>query len=538
MNCPSQLMCSLYIDGALESAENATLEHHIETCASCAALVSALAAESRMLRGALQAAEEAVVVPELTRPLGATDVLALGAGATLVAWLVAAVWRGLLSYVPAELSWLNPLDLGGLWDLFVNSVLFFAHEGNSMIGSAMTSASFAVALAFGAWGLFGALKRRQGTSVLLSVLLLVIVMPSLAHAIEIRRDAGLASVPAGETVNDTLVVFGESVAIDGNVNGDLIAFTRTLTVRGDVAGDVVGFGQTLAIEGSVGGTVYGFGRTVDVRAPVGRNLFGFGSDVTIGDSGAVGGNATLFANNAVMRGRVGIDLTTFASDLEVSGEVVRDVEANAQRVRVVAPARIGGDLRSRVGAEADVQVAAGATIGGARDVEVTERREQRNKYLTGSFYVRQVLRVAAAFAAGLVLLWIFPSLRTLTLDSGGDVLKASGIGFAAVFLLPILSLILAITIIGIPLALVGFVLWVVGLYFSKIIVALLVGRRLFVAPSGNVPHHAALLIAGLVIVVIAVNLPYVGGLLNFLLVLLGVGLLVMHFAGRSERRYV
>jgi hypothetical protein len=44
------------------------------------------------------------------------------------------------------------------------------------------------------------------------------------------------------------------------------------------------------------------------------------------------------------------------------------------------------------------------------------------------------------------------------------------------------------------------------------------------------------LIAGLVVVTIAVNLPFIGRLLNVVLVLLGFGLLVLHFAGYHRHR--
>ena len=539
MNCPSELTCSLYVDGVLPPGAAAELEQHLQGCAGCAARVTALRTESLMLRNALQAAEETVAVPAFEQPLGALGVLVFGGGAALVAWLAAGVWRSLRDYVPAALDWVNPFHLGGLWDLFVSGVLFFLHEGTAMIGSVVTSISVASAVALAAFVMFAALKTRRGAPLVWSVLLLVIVMPTLGHAIEIRREAALVNVAAGETIDDTLVLFSESATIDGTVTGDVIAFTRTLTVRGEVMGDVIGVAQSIELEGNVGGTVYGFGRSIDVRSQVTRNVFGFGSDVTIGNGGDVRGNAMLFANNAVVRGRVGTDVTAFAADLEVSGEVGRDVEVHAQRVRIIAPGRIGGDLRASTGNADNVQIAGVATIGGTTDVQVDEEIEERSssRYLTVSFYIGQVLRVCAAFVVGLLLLWAFPALRTVTLESVGDALKASVLGLAATILLPIVSVIALITIIGIPLGIVGFIAWLLGLYFAKIVVAVLIGRRLFASPSGNVPHHAALLIVGLVLIAITVNLPYVGGILNFVLVMLGLGMLVLHVTGRYNRRY-
>ena len=65
----------------------------------------------------------------------------------------------------------------------------------------------------------------------------------------------------------------------------------------------------------------------------------------------------------------------------------------------------------------------------------------------------------------------------------------------------------------------------IGLYLSKIVVAQIIGRELFGA-SGTQPHPAATLIAGVVVVIIAINLPLLGGIVNLVLTLLGFGMLV------------
>jgi hypothetical protein len=72
-----------------------------------------------------------------------------------------------------------------------------------------------------------------------------------------------------------------------------------------------------------------------------------------------------------------------------------------------------------------------------------------------------------------------------------------------------------------------FMAWLLGLYLAKIIVANFVGRTL-IARDGDRFSTAALgLLAGLALVFMAINLPYIGGLIHFLLVLIGFGGLVL-----------
>jgi hypothetical protein len=115
------------------------------------------------------------------------------------------------------------------------------------------------------------------------------------------------------------------------------------------------------------------------------------------------------------------------------------------------------------------------------------------------------------------------------------VLRSAGIGLAAAVTLPVAALLVCITIIGIPLGVMMFVLGAIGLYLSKIVIAQIIGRAVFGAPQGP-PHYAATLITGLVIVIVAINLPFVGGIANFVLTLVGFGVIVSLLFARFNNR--
>jgi hypothetical protein len=64
-----------------------------------------------------------------------------------------------------------------------------------------------------------------------------------------------------------------------------------------------------------------------------------------------------------------------------------------------------------------------------------------------------------------------------------------------------------------------------GLFFSKILLAQIIGRAVFRAPQSP-PHYAVTLITGLLIVIVAINVPWLGGIANFVLTLVGFGIIV------------
>jgi hypothetical protein len=69
-------------------------------------------------------------------------------------------------------------------------------------------------------------------------------------------------------------------------------------------------------------------------------------------------------------------------------------------------------------------------------------------------------------------------------------------------------------------------LWITALYLSKIVIAAFLGRSL-IGGNNSQPSTPLMLLAGLVPVFIAINLPYVGSVISFLLVCLGLGALTV-----------
>ena len=123
---------------------------------------------------------------------------------------------------------------------------------------------------------------------------------------------------------------------------------------------------------------------------------------------------------------------------------------------------------------------------------------------------------------GSLFLWLFPVLRTVAVAKGSEALKTGGIGLLALIAIPILILVAAITIVGIPLALMGLALWFTSIYLAKIVTAVFIGRVLLETSNR---HYAVILLAGLVAVLVVVNIPFIGGLLNLALTILGMGMI-------------
>ena len=75
-----------------------------------------------------------------------------------------------------------------------------------------------------------------------------------------------------------------------------------------------------------------------------------------------------------------------------------------------------------------------------------------------------------------------------------------------------------------------------GLWAAKVFVAAAIGRILLGARRPDPPPFALALIVGLLPIFIAINLPYVGGWMTFLVILIGLGLATMGISAELRRR--
>lgn len=542
MSCPNELELSMYADRALEPHDAARVRAHIHACAVCAERALALAQEKQVLRAAFMAQEETIRVPSfrLARANGgAMLAVALLIGLASSSLVLADLL--VLQRLPQPLRWLNPLTTERLVDLLLGLLVTMATEGRSMLMSTIETlaGAAAVALLVACAILLSRRTARHGAAMLaLAFATLTVAPPS--DALEIRRSEGVLNVPADQTIDDTLVAFAETIEIDGTVTGDLIAFGGRVVIRGNVQGDLVTGARDIEILGTVGANVLGFGETVSVgRSEIGGNLFGFARRLSTSETGTIDGNAVLFVGEASIGSPVGRDLYGFAGRLDVSGDVGRNVHAYAETVRILPQTKIGGDVVAHVEDESALQIAPGAIVNGSVRTEIDDARRGRREPGTvtrvGEFLWGQTLRFGAALVTGLLLLWLVPPLKRISLDGFGETATAAGLGLIALVAVPIIALMTAFTLIGLPISIVGFLLWLVGLYVAKIVLAHMFGRRLL-ERIGKPAHGAVALIVGLVLVLIAVNLPLIGGLLNFLLTITGLGLLVVFLWGRIQGR--
>jgi cytoskeletal protein CcmA (bactofilin family) len=369
-----------------------------------------------------------------------------------------------------------------------------------------------------------AFKRTAAAGSMLSVLIAMGLVSTPSHAVDLRKGAA-ASIPSTETIDDTVVAVGaeknQSIDIAGTVKGDVFAGGDVVTISGTVEGNLFVIARRVEVHGTVGGTLFGLGHTVVISGRVGRNLITASDNVNVERMAEVLGNSITASRDATIDGTIQKDLLSAAAILDLRGNVSRNVRFAGGQVSLTGSSRVGGNLNAHVDKEEGVRVAQGAIIAGQTNIKLPVATPRSSRYLTVRFYVWQFIRILTMFVTGLLLFKLVPGLVPARFISGTDWLKAGGVGFMTLVAVPIAAIIVAVTVIGLPIAIVSVVLYLIACYLAKIIVAEFVGRSVM-KTSGAVS-----LLAGLLLVIVAVNLPWIGSLINFVLILLGLGAIAL-----------
>jgi len=528
MECYSEQICALAVDGELAEDEMRRLRDHLTTCQRCRALVDALRAENRVLSESLNELPEEAASPAGFSPLrwswGWGDLAILAA--VLALGSIISGWFNEVD-IPAALEWFNPFSVSGRTNLIFQFFYYFAQGGTAMLADyAAVVGWICLLLLLGGALLLGRRGRPRYPGLRLLMVLLALSLPSFALE---RRHGDFVTVAANETVDDTLLAAANMVRVDGVVNGDLLAFGRTVEVRGTVKGDLISLAQRTEVSGTVEGHIYTISHTLDLEGQLGHSIYGLLQSLHIDDRGRVGNGIVVAVGDVNLEGEVkrSVDILTSGS-ADVSGSIGRDLTTVGGRLTLTNTAQVGGNLSARVRQLKEAHIADGATIGGKRDIQV---RVRESHFTRPRFYFHQAVWLAGAILVGWLGVLLFPGFFQATTQLVGSGLRSLGLGVGVLTGVPVAIVVIAITLVGFPLSLMLLALYLAAIYLAKIWVGAFLGRILL-KPSGATKGDWLLgLLVGLLILTIVRFIPYLGGIVHLGVVCLGLGA----FAGQLYR---
>lgn len=426
------------------------------------------------------------------------------------------------------------------------------------------------------------LKRKR---VLITVLILVAISLSFylfpmetgkAETLEIidediTKAAGDLEIPTGTAVNGNVTLNLGELSVYGIVNGNVDNNMGEVKIIGDVNGDVEANLGQVVVDGNVSG---------DVKARMGEvlinGLIGGNVDASLGATrvdGSVEGNVQSGFGDLTLNGNIGGDVHSKGGHIFIGGTVKGNVHLERGIVELGPGATVVGSVTVERGLVNKDDTATAGSIEIGEEVTASELRERAGEdgyhfrgvdrdlgeriadrvistvnnvlgrfgifipALTGrpEVSVPPFMTIYGNIARGILNMLILFALASLTfalfprqVKAAGDAVSEKtgpvlGWGILATVLAVPLMILLAITIIGIPLILVEIIVLAAAALLGYAGIADLVGKRIVKTTSSSTSGSIGTIALGVLIIGLIAMIPILGSIASLAVFIIALG---------------
>ncbi len=338
--------------------------------------------------------------------------------------------------------------------------------------------------------------------ILVSVLLLSIS----SSALEVMTGDKVV-VPKGQVVDDNLFAAGEKVKISGRIKGDLIVFGGEVVIDGVVDGNVIVGGGDVKMTG-VAKNVFMGGGDVEMNGVVRKDLLVGCGDLSFNEKARVGKDAFLGCGEA-----------------KIAGKVYRNLKIGVGDLFVAPTALVKGTL----GYSADnVIVSDDATVFGTiASYARPNYKKEAEGFLAGVALTHKILAFFTILLMGILAIVFVPNqVNLVTSKMISEFWKSLGWGILSLILIPLISILLFVTLIGIPLGILLLIVYAFGIFVAGIFTSVVIGTWILAKLGKPGLSLIWALLLGLIAFKLITALPVVGGIAGIIFLFWAFGALV------------
>lgn len=370
--------------------------------------------------------------------------------------------------------------------------------------------------------------KRRLLGVLLVLMLPLVAWVGLAGAQSFQSGRN-TTVDTDETIDSSLWIASRNIDVAGTVNGDIYCAGINVAISGVVDGDVICTGQAVAINGRIDGDIRVAAQTVVLSADVAGSVTVAAENFTLTQAANIGRDLSVAAEEIFLNGEIARDVALTGTNVAIDSDIGRDVAISGEAVEVGDDARIGGDFSYTSEVEANIAEEA-QIVGDTQRGEPEARGSWASEFYPWVSLFMVLTLITVALVAVLIAPRFFREISDIVLDNP---LKTLLVGLVASLVFPLLFVALLVSVIGIPLALLLLLVWLVVLAVGGLSFSFYVGRLLF----SGINNAILIMLLGSLVVLVALQLPLLGLLVLLAATWFGAGMVLLAVArglGRPE----
>lgn len=361
--------------------------------------------------------------------------------------------------------------------------------------------------------------------------LTAIVIMALAGTVSAATFAGGKSYSLGskQVINDDLYAAGNQVVISGAVNEDIVVAGANILINERVGQDLLAAGGTITALSEIGDSARLVGGQIMIGSNVTKDVVALGGTIQILSGVEIGRDATLIGGAILMGGKVAGKLNIKGDEVEINGLIPGNVKITAARsLKIGKDAVIGGNLEYFSPQKA--QIEEGATIKGETRFTAITANDKKlysaKKTLWEIFGAIAFIKLLTLLVTGLLLIVLFGKWVTQTVNSvhktfGWEILR----GLVFLIVVPVVSLLLLATIIGIFPAIISLLAYGLAIIISGSMTGVFFGALLWkwIYKTKDLVVDWKSTMAGIVFLWIIALIPFIGWIISLVLFLAVLG---------------
>ena len=326
----------------------------------------------------------------------------------------------------------------------------------------------------------------------------------------------IAPVEAKE-INSFHMVSDDKVTFEDTVNGDSAIAGNLVDIIGNIDG--IGFiaGQKVNVNGNL---EYGFlaGQNVNINGQISKNIYAAGETITLSKDANIGKDLFLAGNSINLNGNIQRNINIYASTVTIKkGTTINgNITIEASNIKVEDGASIKGTLKYNEDAKNDISD--NSSIG-----KITTYEINKDEGFNTSEILSSILNMVVVFLSITI---IIPK----TLDKTNEIyekknnnyIKNIGIGFLILICVPLISLILLASNIGVYLGLILVALYAIAIYLSFIIAGYILGNLILVKLMKLNTNKYLSGIIGIILLKILMVIPVLSTIICLIAITLGL----------------
>ncbi len=373
------------------------------------------------------------------------------------------------------------------------------------------------------------MKSKKIVFLFLSMIVLFSLSTLFALAAEFRfaPEGQNVNVNKNETVKN-LYTAGNVISIDGEIQSDLYTAGNVITVESNVENNFSGVGGTIIIKGDVGNNVHIAGGTVIVQGEIMEDLFVVGGNVLIGKSAKVEGDLVVAGGMVDIEGPIKGSVFIGGGDVNINNKIGGQVKITADILKIGEFAEIEKNIKYTSSKKAEIH--RDAKISGTINFnQKAIKTIDKSSVVSGFFAILAtflLLKIATGIVVGLALVYFFKNIIKSIVKKGLNNVGANvGMGIAVLFLTPVVGVILIISIVGVYLAGLISILYVLLIMLSSAIANIVFGSLLLKVLKKKEEYSVGWqeVIFGVIVLKIVWFIPFVGWLLYAVFMLISMG---------------